>query len=54
MTIRKATLEQRGTGRGAVLSDRHCGAGDSQLGKINAALPDLLELTEILAICIES
>lgn len=33
---------------------RHCGAGDSQLREISAALPDLLELTEILVICIES
>lgn len=33
---------------------RHCGAGDSQLREINVALRNLLELTEILVICIES
>lgn len=52
MTIRKATLEQRGTGCGAALSDTvELG---TQLREINVALRNLLELTEILVICIES
>lgn len=34
MTIRKATLEQRGTRYGTALSDKHCGAGGSQLREI--------------------
>lgn len=54
VTIGKAAQEQRGAGCGAAWPDRHCGAGDSQLREINAALPDLLELSEILLICIEN